>query len=97
MTPPDILFSRVIIASLMAFAVLAAVYFRLPRLRVASAIVRLLPIVGVASMGAAIVFDLPLVAKVLFGLLGATSLSACLLGLIVTQRFRSLLKGKPKT
>ena len=97
MTPSDILFQRAILASLLVFAVLGTAYFRLAGPRTFSAVVRLLPITGAALVAASIIFDLPLVAKALFGVLGGGSLLVCLLALILTRRFRSSLRGKQKT
>jgi hypothetical protein len=101
MTPPDAVFARVIIGSVVAFALLALAYFRLFGQRAKVAVSRhlsiLLPTVGVAAVGASIAFDLPLVAKVLLWLVGASSVFVCLLALIATRSVRSALKAKPKT
>jgi hypothetical protein len=69
MTSSEVAFSRAIIASVVAFCVLAVAYFRLYGQRARVAVARhlgiLLPCVGAASVGASIAFELPLVAKVL--------------------------------
>ena len=101
MTPPDVVFVRVIIGSVAAFALLALAYFWLFGRRAKVAVGRhlsiLLPTTGVAAVGASIALDLPLVAKVLLWLVGAPSLFVCLLALIATRSMRSALKAKPKT
>jgi len=89
MTLSDVLFQRAILASLVLFVVLATVYFRLSGRRTVSVAVRFLPMIGTAFLAGPIVFNLPLVAKALFGVLGGGSLFVCLLALILVRRFRS--------
>ena len=101
MTPSDVAFSRAIIASVVVFAVVALACFRPFGQRVMIALVRrlpvLLPTVGVASVGASLVFDLPLVAKVLLWLLGASSVFVCMLALIAIRSMRSVSKARLTT
>ena len=93
----DILFQRAVLASLLLFAVVASAYFRLAGPRTFSVAVRFLPIAGAAFVAVPIVFNLPLVAKTLCGVLGGGSLFVCLLALILVRRFRSSIKAKQQT
>ena len=100
MTPSDDAFSRIIIGSEVAFVLLSLAYFRLfgrrARLAVARLIPVLLPVVCVASAGAALAFDLPLVLKVLLWLPSAFIVFAYLVGLIVSRVMRSAWKTSSK-
>ena len=79
MTPPDAAFSRVILGSVVAFAVLAVVYFRVPEERrraiVGKPVTIFLATVGVVSVSAAITSELSLVGRVCLSLLGGESCS----------------------
>jgi len=101
MTPSEVAFSRAIIGSVVAFGVLAVAYFRMYGQRARVAVARhlgiLLPSVGVASVGASIAFELPLVAKVLCWVLAASIFLMYLFGMIVARRARASFKAKSKT
>ena len=100
MNPPDDAFSRIIIGSEVVFVLLALAYFRLFGQRAKVAVARLfpvlLPFVCVASAGATIVFDLPLVVKVLLWLPPACSVLAYLFGLVVSRVIKSAVKTSSK-
>ena len=101
MTPSEVAFSRAIIGSVVAFAVLSVAYFRLYGQRARVAVARhlgiFLPSVGVASVGALIAFQLPLVAKVLCWFLATSIFLMYLFGTIVARRARASFKAKSKT
>jgi len=101
MTPSDDAFSRIIIGSVVAFGLLALAYFGLFGQRAKVAVLRrlsiIVPTVGAAAIGAAIAFELPLVANVLLWLLGASSVALCVVVVIFARSVRSAFKAKPKT
>jgi len=96
MTSSNILFERAVIASLLAFALLGTAYFRLVGQRTWIAAIRFAPFVGLASVGVPIAFEVPLVAKVLFWLLGSATIVVCLLAVVASRSLRSAMKGKTR-
>jgi hypothetical protein len=96
MTPDDVQFSRVIIGSVLAFTLLAATHFLLPA-RVAAAMRRFRPVIGVASAGVAIAFDPPLVAKVLLWLVASLYVLLPAAFVILSPLIKRLRKRKRRT
>ena len=101
MTQSDVVFSRIILGSGVALALLGLAYFRLfgkrAKAAVATVVLKSLPIVSVAFVGVALAFDLPLVAKVLLWIPAAVIAFAVLFGQLFARRIKSALKTKPKT
>ena len=101
MTPPDAAFSRVILGSVVAFAVLAVVYFRVPEERrraiVGRPVTILLATVGVVSVSAAITSELSLVGRVCLSLLGGLSVLGSGVLLLAARMKGPTSVTRPKT
>ncbi len=101
MTPSDAVFSRIIIGSEVALALLGLAYFRLFGQRARRAVARfgfrVFPFASAAFVGVALAFDVSLVVKVLLWLPATFTVLALLLSQVVSRRYRAALKAKSKT
>src|SRR6516225_8157318 len=101
MTPPDVAFPRLLPATVIVFAVLAAVYFRLLAERRNAIVGRpgtvLLAIVGWVSVSAAVTSDLSPFAKVCVWLVGGLSVPGCCFLLIASRSKGPVSRTQPRT